>query len=168
MGVTQESVCGRRRFHLPPNKQVRHRPNCKVHSGVEPYACTTEHKCAPSSAGLVSPVDIASALTGFLDTSVSPTVCMRALSGTGHFFAAVATVAKYIAIKTAPSFREPYLKHRCCAITMLRIGPVAPSRASCTCTAAPPARASSGWTAPNWHRSAAFADRCTFRSSLGR
>ena len=83
-GVTQRAGCGRRRFTYRRTNRSDTGPNCQVHSGVEPYTRTTGHECAPSIACLVSPVDIASALTGILDAGVGPTVRMRALSGTGH------------------------------------------------------------------------------------
>lgn len=83
-GVTQRAGCGRRRFTNRRTNRSDTGPNCQVHSGVEPYTRTTGHECAPSIACLVSPVDIASALTGILDAGVGPTVRMRALSGTGH------------------------------------------------------------------------------------
>jgi hypothetical protein len=83
-GVTQRAGCGRRRFTYRRTNRSDTGPNCQVHSGVEPYTRTTGHECAPSIACLVSPVDIASALTGILDAGVGPTVRLRALSGTGH------------------------------------------------------------------------------------
>src|SRR5258708_1482189 len=105
MGMKQESVCGRRGFHLPPNKQVRHRPNSQVHSGVESYTCTTGHKCAPSSAGLVSPVDIASGIDG--DSRCCRQSDWLYACAVGHrpFVGGVATAPKHIAITTAASFR---------------------------------------------------------------
>ena len=83
-GVTQRAGCGRRSFTYRRTNRSDTGPNCQVHSGVEPYTRTTGHECAPSIARLVSPVDIASALTGILDAGVRPTVRVRALSGASH------------------------------------------------------------------------------------
>ena len=80
-GVTRRAGCGRRSFTYRRTNRSDTGPNCQVHSGVEPNTRTTGHECAPSIARLVSPVDIASALTGILDAGVRLTVRVRALSG---------------------------------------------------------------------------------------
>ena len=66
----------------------RNRPdtglNCQVQSGVEPSTRTTGYGCQRSIARPVSPVDIASALTGIADAGVRPPLCLRPLPGAGH------------------------------------------------------------------------------------
>jgi hypothetical protein len=104
-GVTQESVCGRRRFYLPPNKQVRHRPKlpgsfrCRTqhaYDGARVCAkyCTPRQPCRYRIG-----IDGDSRCRRQSDCSYACAVGHRSL------FAAVATAARSIAIATAPSFR---------------------------------------------------------------